>query len=164
MSIALIRAGKVENIVEASLEFAVSLGYDHAVEIAPGQVGIGDDYDGFGFYTPILALDALKAEKIAALRIHFEGLVASVKSACAPYEIDTWETQRAEYMAWQSNSLTPTPYVSALAEARGLAVAELMAKIAPKVAGMATIQGTQHALEKQVESATTIAQVEAITW
>ena len=113
---------------------------------------------------PPITIESVKAEKIAAIRSNFDAIVASVKAAAAPYEIATWETQRTEYMAWQANSLTPTPYVSALSAARGLTVPELMALIAPKVAGFATIQGTQHKLEKLVEAAATIAEVEAITW
>ncbi|MBZ0103994.1 MAG: hypothetical protein K8H84_00035 [Sulfuricella denitrificans] len=126
---------------------------------------IGKRWDGaaFGLPVPASLLEA-KAAKTQAIRDYFERVVQSVKAAAAPYEIATWETQRTEYMAWQADPATPTPYVSALAAARGLTVPELMAKIAPKVAGFATIQGTQHRLEKLVEAATTIAEVEAITW
>lgn len=119
------------------------------------------------YHAPIVippTLAEAKSAKIAAIRIHFNGIVSAVKADAAPYEIDTWETQRAEYMAWQANNATPTPYVSSLAAARGIGVPELMAKIAPKVAGFAGIQGTQHKLEKLVEAAATIADVDAVIW
>jgi tRNA(Ile2) C34 agmatinyltransferase TiaS len=114
--------------------------------------------------TPVITIAYAKAAKIHAIRSHFESIIAGVKSDAAPYEIDTWDTQRAEYMAWESNNATPTPYVSGLAAARGMTVAALMAKIASKVTAFAMVQGSQHALETLVEAATTIAEVEAITF
>ena len=142
----------------------------------PGQAPIEGDWieihrdgsiEGKTYHEPIIAtltLDDAKAEKIALLRSHFESVVASVKADAAPYEVATWETQRTEYMAWQANNATPTPYVSGLATARGLTVPELMAKIAAKVAAFATLQGTQHALETSINTATTIKEVEDIIW
>ena len=109
-------------------------------------------------------LASVKSSKTAAIRAHFEAIIASVKADAAPYEIDSWDTQRAEYMAWESNNATPTPYVSGLAAARGMTVAALMSKIAAKVTDFAMVQGSQHALETLVEAATTIAEVEAITF
>lgn len=48
--IALIRSGTVENIIEADMEFALSLGYDDAVESA--SAGIGWAFDGITFTPP----------------------------------------------------------------------------------------------------------------
>ncbi len=143
----------------------------------PGQSPIDGDwveyhYDNGAiecktYHAPVIitpTLPEVKATKITAIRAHFEAIIASVKSDAAPYEIDTWDTQRAEYMAWESNNATPTPYVSGLAAARGMTVAALMAKIAAKVTAFAMVQGSQHALETLVEAAMTIAEVEAITF
>lgn len=105
-----------------------------------------------------------KAQKIAAIRSHFDGLVAALKADAAPYEVETWDRQALEYSAWLANNTTPTPYVSALAARRGITVADLMMKIGPKVEGLATIQGTQHMLEDAVKAAQTDAELDGVVW
>ncbi len=61
-----------------------------------------------------------------------------------------------------ADNTAQTPYVTALAAARGLTLPVLMGKIGVKVAGLATIQGTQQALEDAVKAATTEAQLQEI--
>ena len=112
----------------------------------------------------VLSLTELKAQKISTIRAKFDGLVEGLKSDAAPYEVETWAVQTAEYSAWVANNTTPTPYISALAAARGMTLADLMAKIGAKVAGLATIQGMQHALEAAVNAATTQAELEAVVF
>jgi len=112
----------------------------------------------------VLSLTELKAQKISTIRAKFDGLVEGLKSDAAPYEVETWAVQTAEYSAWVANNTTPTPYVSALAAARGMTLADLMAKIGAKVAGLASIQGAQHALEAAVNAATTQAELDAVVF
>jgi len=116
-----------------------------------------------GIDTPVTLVDA-QAKKIAAIRAHFESLVAGLKADAAPYEVETWAVQTAEYSAWAANNTTPTPYVSALAAARSMTLADLMAKIGAKVAVLASIQGAQHALEAAVNAATTQAELDAVVF
>ena len=110
------------------------------------------------------SLTELKAQKISTIRAKFDGLVAGLKADAAPYEVETWAVQTAEYSAWVANNTTPTPYVSALAAARGMTLADLIAKIGAKVAGLASIQGAQHALEAAVNAATTQAELDAVVF
>ena len=112
----------------------------------------------------VLSLTELKAQKISTIRAKFDGLVEGLKSDAAPYEVETWAVQTAEYSAWVANNTTPTPYVSALAAARGMTLADLIAKIGAKVAGLASIQGAQHALEAAVNAATTQAELDAVVF
>lgn len=105
-----------------------------------------------------------KAHKIAAIRAKFGALVDSLKADSAPYEVETWPVQTAEYSAWMANNATPTPYVSALADTRGMTLAALMAKIGVKVAGLATIQGRQQALEDAVKAAADEVAVDAVVF
>jgi len=112
----------------------------------------------------VLSLTELKAQKISTIRAKFDGLVAGLKADAAPYEVETWAVQTAEYSAWVANNTTPTPYVSALAAARSMTPADLMAKIGAKVAGLASIQGAQHALEAAVNAATTQDELDAVVF
>lgn len=107
-------------------------------------------------------LPELKAQKIFTIRRHFGAIVDALKADAAPYEVDTWDRQALEYSTWSADNTAQTPYVAALAAARGLTLTELMVKIGAKVAGLATIQGTQQALEDAVKAATTEAQLQEI--
>lgn len=50
---ALIQAGKVVNIIEASAEFAAAIeGFDAVIHVAMGEARIGDDYIGGNFFSP----------------------------------------------------------------------------------------------------------------
>ena len=110
----------------------------------------------------VTTIGAVKKDKIAKIRHHFDNVINGIKSDAATYEVATWDTQRIEYAAWVSDKAASTPYVDALAQGRGIERDVLMGKIGAKVAGMATLQGMQHALEERVEKATTVEEVDAI--
>ena len=107
-------------------------------------------------------LDSFKKDKISKIRLHFDSIINRIKKDAAEYEVATWDTQRIEYAAWVSDKAASTPYVDALAQGRGIDRDALMVKIGVKVAGMATLQGMQHALEERVEQANTQEEVSAI--
>lgn len=110
------------------------------------------------------SLDKLKAEKIKSLRDAFDGRITAIKSDNAAYEPETWTTQNTEWTSYIQNPLNPTPYVDALASARGITREELMVKIGNKVVGIATLQGTQHGIEDQIKAATTEEELNNISW
>lgn len=120
--------------------------------------------DGVLTIDPTAALSRAKLQKIRAIRTHFDGVIQGIKATVANYEVQTWDTQRNELTMYLANSTNPTPYVDGLASARGETREVLFTKIKAKVDAMAALQGTQHALEKQVEVATTLAEVEAVKW
>lgn len=53
MRIALIKNGKVDNIIIADMEFAGELGYDQAIDADSTTIGIGWVFDGEKFTNPI---------------------------------------------------------------------------------------------------------------
>ena len=120
--------------------------------------------DGVLTLDPVAALNRAKLNKVRAIRAHFDGVVQGIKATVANYEVATWETQRNELTAYLANPANPTPYVDSLAAARGETRETLFPKIKAKVDAMASIQGVQHTIEKAAEAATTLAEVEAVTW
>lgn len=120
--------------------------------------------DGVLTIDPTAALARAKLQKTRAIRSHFDGAVNGIKATVAAYEVATWDTQRNELTMYLANPANPTPYVDSLAASRGETRDKLFVKIKAKVDAMAALQGTQHALEKQVEAATTLAEVEAVSW
>lgn len=113
---------------------------------------------------PTASLTRAKLTKVRSIRAHFDDVMQGIKASAANYEVLTWDTQRNELTMYLANNANPTPYVDSLAAARGESREDLFTKIKAKVDAMAALQGTQHLLEKQVESATTLAEVEAVKW
>jgi hypothetical protein len=113
---------------------------------------------------PVVALSNAKIQKVRDIRAHFDGIVTGLKASVAAYEVATWDTQRTELTAYLANANNPTPYVDSLAAARGETRDVLFDKIKAKVDAMAALQGKQQALEKQVEAATDMGTLNAITY
>lgn len=118
--------------------------------------------DGVLTIDPVAALSRAKLAKIRAIRGKYDGIMQGIKATVATYEVQTWDTQRNELTAYLANPANPTPYVDSLAAARGETRDVLFGKIKVKVDAMAALQGQQHALEKQVEIATTLEEVNAV--
>lgn len=110
----------------------------------------------------VTTLEGAKAFKIKQVRQHFNQMIEALKSDAAPYEVETWAVQRDEYARWVADPQAATPYVDGLCAGRGVTKAELMPKIGAKVAGLASIQGMQHATEKEIEAATTAEEALAV--
>lgn len=110
----------------------------------------------------ITTIEGARAFKVKQVREHFNRLIEGLKADAAPYEVETWGVQRDEYARWVADPAASTPYVDGLCAGRGVPKEVLMPKIGIKVAGLASIQGMQHALEKEVEAAQSIEDVMAV--
>lgn len=108
------------------------------------------------------SLAAWQALYIERVREHANSIVGSFRKAGAAYEEETWEIQRQEYISFLKDPTNPTPYCDALAAARQLSRDALMDLVGEKLAGLATIQGTQHHIESLIETAQTVEEVQAI--
>jgi hypothetical protein len=120
--------------------------------------------DGVLTTDPQAALSRAKVQKVREIRAYFDGIVTGLKASVAAYEVATWDTQRTELTAYLANANNPTPYVDSLAAARGEYRDVLFGKIKAKVEALATLQGKQQALEKQVEASTDMGTLNAITY
>lgn len=63
------------------------------------------------------------------IRTRYATLMAAVASPYKPEERETWFTQLKEADEWLANSTPPTPMLTAMSSARGITVAELVAKV-----------------------------------
>lgn len=107
-------------------------------------------------------IDALKAYKEQLVKDTVQSLVDQIKGKYAQFEVESFLDQREEWRRWVADKNAPTPYVDALAAARGISKEELMKRIEKKVTALATLQGKQQALIDKIEAATTIEELEAI--
>ena len=157
---------KYRELAEGASTLAIRYGVNQAgevVDVCPGKtdeevlallqyVTEGDGLD----------IEVVRKDKLFEIRTYFNNLIEGLKADAADYEVSTWEIQQLEYSAWARDNQTLTPYLSVMASARGIELAVLMQKVGYKVAGMATIQGKQHALEDALKACTTVDEIKAI--
>lgn len=106
--------------------------------------------------TPLLAIPSLFARK--RRQIHDEA--RRRRDLLAPnypqHEIDTWDQQRREAVAYTDDPTTDTPLLSAMATARGWTVADLASRVLVKAEAFAVaggeILGRQQAAEDQLQT------------
>lgn len=117
----------------------------------------GVNIDGI---TTELAL--LKAIKMQAVRSHYQNRVNELSNNYSSYEVETFATQQAEWKLWVADSNAPTPFIDAIAAARGIDRAVLLDKIGANALNIASILGLQQAKEDAIKACTTTDEVEAV--
>ena len=104
---------------------------------------------------PLIAISSLAARK----RRQIHERAAAERDLIAPnypqHEIDTWDQQLREAMAFTADAAATVPLLSAMATARGWSVSQLAARVMQKAAEFAVaggeILGTQQALEDNLD-------------
>jgi hypothetical protein len=137
------------------------------VEVGP-EVRVGWLWSPEGCVAPPEAtLAEVKSAKQAEIRDEAEATLAGMKAEYCATEITTWDQQYAEAEAFTANSSAPVPLLTAIAGARGQAVADLAAAILSNRAAWVVISGTvvgqRLAFQDRLDAAQTVAEAEAIT-
>jgi len=100
---------------------------------------------------------AVAAAKIAQINAAFEAASEQLVGAYPPSERLSWPTQEKEALDWRSNSASATPYIDALARARGIDridyVNRTLAKVDAFRAASAKLIGARQRYEDQVNAA-----------
>jgi hypothetical protein len=99
-------------------------------------------------------LEQVRAQKLFEVNVAFENAAAQMTASYPPSERLTWPIQEAEATAWQSSKLAATPFIDALAKARGIAREDLLQRALAKAtawrAAAAQLVGTRQRLEEEV--------------
>lgn len=99
---------------------------------------------------PVLSVVQHKAISEAGIRAEGSRRLAALAAPYLPAERETWPTQQAEARAWSIDPAAPTPMLSAMAAARGITRADIVAKVLENVAlfeaASGDILGQQQAL------------------
>ncbi|MCG8639049.1 MAG: hypothetical protein MI862_04905, partial [Desulfobacterales bacterium] len=112
-------------------------------------------------------IDAARADKQSQIDIAFEAGVKAIKSGILQAEIDTFEVQEKEAIAFQGGvAAEVVPFITALAAARGLTVSELATRILAKADAyknlMAPVLGRKHKAEDALDNAATLDEIRAV--
>ena len=117
---------------------------------------------------PVPTITQSKDSALTRINSAFESAAAALTAGYPPTECLTWPDQHRETLAWQANNATPTPYLDALALARGMDrleyVNRTVSKIAMFKAASAALVGKRQKLADQIAAATTAAACDLVVW
>ena len=111
--------------------------------------------------------DALRPGLIEANNAAYETAIEQMTADYPAAEIQTWERQRAEVIAWEADQSAPTPWIDMAAGARGLARDEYLARTLAKVTAFAQasawLTGRRQGIDDAIRAAKSPAELAAIT-
>ncbi|MDY0250691.1 MAG: hypothetical protein RBR45_11660 [Pseudomonas sp.] len=97
----------------------------------------------------------------------YENALSMMTSDYPPSEIQTWERQRAEVLAWNADPLAVTPWIDVAASARGLDRNEYLSRTLVKVqafaAASAWLTGRRQGIDDSIRAAMTLEQVSSVS-
>lgn len=111
-------------------------------------------------------LTARRALATAFNNAAYESVIAQMTADYPPAEIQTWERQRAEAIAWEADQGASTPWIDLAASARGLDRGEYLARTLAKVNAFARVSawltGRRQGIDDAIRAASTLAALSAI--
>lgn len=119
------------------------------------------------YVPPVPTLDEAKAAKLSEINAAADRAISKLTATYPNREISTFDKQESEARAYAADPTASTPLLSALAQARGIELSELVQRVIAKadILAMASgsIIGQRQALEDRLDTCTTVEDVQAIT-
>lgn len=140
--------------------------YDTIATDPSGEFRVGDAYYIEKWEEYNLSFEDWKLRKLSEVKSKSEELVASVIQEYPEFERLTFATQSTEAEELMSNPSASTPFLSMVASLRGIPVSELATRVLKHRNNFAIVTsyaaGKRQAYLDQIESCTTVAQLDAI--
>ena len=118
------------------------------------------------YVPPVPTLDEAKAAKLSEINAAADRTLATFTATYPDREISTFYKQESEARDWTADNTTPTPLLSALAQARGIPFFDLVGRVLAKADAFAvasgSIIGQRQALEDRLDACTTLEEVQGI--
>lgn len=115
-----------------------------------------------------LQLNAAKAAKLVEINALCNDALSELASTYPSGELQSWSQQAKEADLYATDPTVATPILSAIADARGITVAEMAERVAANVAAYShasgTLIGRRLAAEDALSLAATPEQVAEVTW
>ena len=116
------------------------------------------------YVPPVPTLDEAKAAKLSEINAAADRAIAT--ATYPDREISTFDKQESEARAYAADATASTPLLSALAEARGISLPDLVERVLAKADAFAvasgSIIGQRQALEDRLDVCTTVEEVQSI--
>ena len=111
-------------------------------------------------------LDEAKAAKLAEINAACQSTLESLTPTYPERELTTFDKQESEARAYAADATASTPFLSALAAARGIELADLVQRVIAKADAFTSasgyIIGQRQALEDRLDAAQTVDDVRAV--
>ena len=108
-----------------------------------------------------------KSTKLSEINAAADRTIATLTATYPDREISTFDKQESEARDWTADNTAPTPLLSALAQARGIPLSDLVGRVLAKADDFAvasgSIIGQRQALEDRLDACTTVEEVQGIT-
>lgn len=115
-----------------------------------------------------LSLEAARANALRRINARSVAELKNVKEGYPSDEVQSWSKQEAEARAYAADDAAPTPLLSAMSDARGVALDELVLKVIEKADLFAIVSGriigTRQACEDAIAAAQTPEEALAVVW
>lgn len=112
-------------------------------------------------------LAGVKFAKLSEINAVADRAIATLTATYPDREISTFDKQENEARAYASDAMSSTPFLSALAQARGISLADLVKRVLAKADAFAvasgSIIGQRQALEDRLDACMTLEEVQGIT-
>lgn len=112
-------------------------------------------------------LAGVKFAKLSEINAVADMAIATLTATYPDREISTFDKQEDEARAYASDAMSSTPFLSALAQARGISLADLVKRVLAKADAFAvasgSIIGQRQALEDRLDACMTLEEVQGIT-
>ena len=119
------------------------------------------------YVPPVPTLEEMKAAKLSEINAAADRAIATLTATYPDREISTFDKQESEARAYTADATASTPLLSALAQARGIPLPDLVRRVLAKAATFAvasgSIIGQRQALEDRLDACTTVEEIQAIT-
>ena len=118
------------------------------------------------YVPPVPTLDEVKAAKLSEINAAADRAIATLTATYPDRELATFDKQESEARAYAADATASTPLLSALAQARGFPLDELVRRVLAKADAFAvasgSIIGQRQALEDRLDVCTTVEEVQSI--
>lgn len=119
------------------------------------------------YIPPVPTLEEVKTAKLSEINAAADRAIATLTATYPDREISTFDKQEAEARAYTTDPAASTPLLSALAQARGVPLDELVRRVLAKADTFAvasgSIIGQRQALEDRLDACMTLEEVQGIT-
>mgnify|MGYP000420642600 CR=1 FL=1 len=119
------------------------------------------------YVPPVPTLEEVKAAKLSEINAAADRAIGTLTATYPDREISTFDKQESEARAYAADPTASTPLLSALAQARGIPLPDLVERVLAKADAFAvasgSIIGQRQALEDRLDACTTLEDVQGIT-
>ena len=118
------------------------------------------------YVPPVPTLEEVKTAKLSEINAAADRAIATLTATYPDRELATFDKQESEARAYAADATASTPLLSALAQARGIPLDELVRRVLAKADAFAvasgSIIGQRQALEDRLDVCTTVEEVQSI--